>query len=70
MHIGIATGPVVVGEPAGTGSQSKLAAGSTPDLAARLQGLATYQIVSAASTRRLVGNAFELTDLCKHENMT
>jgi class 3 adenylate cyclase/tetratricopeptide (TPR) repeat protein len=64
VRIGIATGPVVVGETAGTGDQSKLAVGSTPNLAARLQGLATAdQIVIAASTRRLVGNAFELTDL-------
>ena len=38
--------------------------GSTPNLAARLQGLAVAdQIVIAASTRRLVGNVFELTDL-------
>src|SRR6202041_3182595 len=64
VRIGIATGPVVVGEPAGVGEQSKLAIGSTPNLAARLQGLATaQQIVIAASTRRLVGRAFELIDL-------
>jgi hypothetical protein len=64
VRIGIATGPVVVGETAGTGDQSKLAVGSTPNLAARLQGLATAdQIVIASSTRRLMGNAFELTDL-------
>jgi class 3 adenylate cyclase/tetratricopeptide (TPR) repeat protein len=64
VRIGIATGPVVVGEAAGVGDQSKLAIGSTPNLAARLQGLATAdQIVIAASTHRLVGNTFELTDL-------
>jgi class 3 adenylate cyclase len=64
VRIGIATGPVVVGETAGAGDQSKLAVGSTPNLAARLQALAAAdQIVIAASTRRLVGNAFELTDL-------
>jgi class 3 adenylate cyclase/tetratricopeptide (TPR) repeat protein len=63
VRIGIATGPVVVGEQAGMGDQSRLAVGSTPNLAARLQGLAfADQIVIAASTRRLVGNAFELTD--------
>ena len=68
VRIGIATGPVVVGEQAGTGDQSKLAVGSTPNLAARLQGLAAAdQIVIAASTRRLVGNAFELTDLGEHD---
>src|SRR5580692_9095115 len=64
VRVGIATGPVVVGETAGVGDQSKLAVGSTPNLAARLQGLAIAdQIVIAASTRRLVGSAFELTDL-------
>jgi class 3 adenylate cyclase/tetratricopeptide (TPR) repeat protein len=68
VRIGIATGPVVVGEPAGTGDQSKLAVGSTPNLAARLQALAVAdQIVIAASTRRLAGNAFELTDLGEHD---
>src|SRR6202046_1768147 len=40
VRIGIATGPVVVGEQAGSGDQSKLAVGSTPNLAARLQRLA------------------------------
>src|ERR1700723_730440 len=52
VRIGIATGPVVVGEAAGAGDQSKLAVGSTPNLAARLQALAVVgQIVIAASPR-------------------
>jgi class 3 adenylate cyclase/tetratricopeptide (TPR) repeat protein len=68
VRIGIATGPVVVGEQAGVGEQSKLAIGSTPNLAARLQGLASAdQIVVASSTKRLVGNSFELADLGEHE---
>ncbi len=68
VRISIATGPVVVGEQAGAGDQSKLAVGTTPNLAARLQGLAAAdQIVIAASTRRLVGNAFELGDLGEHD---
>jgi class 3 adenylate cyclase/tetratricopeptide (TPR) repeat protein len=68
VRIGVATGPVVVGETAGVGDQSKLAVGSTPNLAARLQGLAAAdQIVIAASTRRLAGNAFELTDMGEHD---
>lgn len=68
VRIGIATGPVVVGEQAGVGNQSKLAIGSTPNLAARLQAVAAAdQIVIASSTRRLVGNAFELADLGEHE---
>jgi class 3 adenylate cyclase len=68
VRIGIATGPVVVGEPAGVGDQAKLAIGSTPNLAARLQGLAAAdQIVITASTRRLIGNAFDLSDLGEHD---
>src|ERR1700755_76143 len=68
VRLGSATGPVVVGEAAGVGDQAKLAVGSTPNLAARLQGLAAAdQIVIAASTRRLIGNAFELTDLGEHD---
>jgi class 3 adenylate cyclase len=68
VRIGIATGSVVVGEQAGVGDQSKLAVGSTPNLAARLQGLAAAdQIVIANSTRRLIGSAFELTDLGEHD---
>jgi class 3 adenylate cyclase len=68
VRIGIATGPVVVGEAAGTGDQARLAIGSTPNLAARLQGLAASdEVVVAASTRRLVGSVFELTDLGENE---
>src|SRR3954471_10792056 len=68
VHVGIATGSVVVGEAAGKGDQARLAVGSTPNLAARLQGLAAAdQIVIAASTRRLIGNAFDLSDLGEHD---
>ena len=68
VRIGIATGPVVVGAQAGEGSEAKLAVGSTPNLAARLQGLALAdQIIVAASTRHLIGNAFELADLGERE---
>jgi hypothetical protein len=68
VRIGIATGPVVVGEQAGVGDASKLAVGSAPNLAARLQVLANDdQIVIASSTHRLVGNAFELSDLGERE---
>ena len=67
VRIGIATGPVVIGAQTGEGDQSKLAIGSTPNLAARLQGLASAdQIVIALSTRHLTGNAFELADLGEH----
>ena len=68
VRIGIATGPVVIGEQAGVGGESRLAVGSTPNLAARLQGLATAdQVVIASSTRRLVGDAFDIADLGEHE---
>ena len=68
VRLGIATGPVVVGEQAGEGDQAKLAVGLTPNLASRLQGLASAdQIVIAASTRGLVGSVFDLTDLGEHE---
>ncbi len=64
VRIGIATGAVVVGEQAGVGDQSKLAVGSTPNLAARLQGVAAAdEIVIAPSTRRLIGDGYELSDL-------
>jgi class 3 adenylate cyclase len=65
VRIGIATGPVVVGETgAGDASVPKLAVGETPNLAARLQGLAgPDEIVVGASTRRLLGGTFELVDL-------
>ena len=61
VRIGIATGPVVVGETnAGGASASKLAVGETPGLAARLQGLAgADEIVVAPTTHRLLGGAFE-----------
>jgi class 3 adenylate cyclase/tetratricopeptide (TPR) repeat protein len=62
VHIGIATGPVVVGEGA-----DGLAVGETPNLASRLQGLAVVdQVVVGPTTRRLVGHRFELTDLGMH----
>ena len=65
VRIGIATGPVVVGETgAGDASVPKLAVGETPNLAARLQGLAgADEIVIGSSTRRLIGGTFELADL-------
>ena len=68
VRIGIATGFVVIGEQAGVGAESKLAVGSTPNVAARLQGIAdSDQIIIASSTRRLVGHTFELVDLGEHE---
>jgi class 3 adenylate cyclase len=55
VRIGIATGPVVVGETAsGDAAMPKLAVGETPNLAARLQALAgADEIVIAPATRLL-----------------
>jgi predicted ATPase len=64
-RVGIATGLVVVGDLIGSGaSQEQGIVGETPNLAARLQGIAEpNSVVIAESTRRLVGNLFELQDL-------
>jgi class 3 adenylate cyclase len=64
-RVGIATGLVVVGDLIGSGaSQEQAIVGETPNLAARLQGAAEpNSVVMAESTRRLVGNLFELQAL-------
>jgi class 3 adenylate cyclase/predicted ATPase len=64
-RISIATGLVVVGDLIGTGSaQEQAVVGETPNLAARLQGIAEPNtVVIAEDTRRLLGNLFELEDL-------
>ena len=63
-RVGIATGLVVVGDMIGSGeAQERGIVGETPNLAARLQGIAEPNaVVIAESTRRLVGNLFELED--------
>jgi class 3 adenylate cyclase/predicted ATPase len=65
IRIGIATGLVVVGAPIGEGdARQQTAIGETPNLAARLQGLAAPNaLVIADSTRNQVGGLFELDDL-------
>src|SRR5450631_2966984 len=62
---GIATGLVVVGDLIGSGaSQEQAIVGDTPNLAARLQGVAEpNSVVIAEGTRRLLGNLFEFEDL-------
>ena len=64
-RVGIATGLVVVGDLIGSGaSQEQAIVGETPNLAARLQGVAEpNSVVIAESTRKLLGNLFELYDL-------
>ena len=64
-RVGIATGPVVVGELIGEGmAQENAVVGETPNLAARLQALAEPgTVVIAPNTQRLLGGLFELVDL-------
>ena len=64
-RVGIATGLVVVGDLIGSGSsQEQAIVGETPNLAARLQGVAEpNSVVIAESTRKLVGSLFELENL-------
>jgi class 3 adenylate cyclase len=64
-RVGIATGLVVVGDLVGTGeARERGIIGETPKLAARLQGIAQpNMVVIADSTRRLLGNLFELEHL-------
>ena len=64
-RVGIATGPVVVGELIGEGmAQEQTVVGETPNLAARLQSLAgPGGVVVGPGTRRLLGGLFALKDL-------
>jgi class 3 adenylate cyclase/predicted ATPase len=64
-RIGIATGPVVVGDLVGSGAaRDEAVVGEVPNLAARLQALAAPgAVVISQATRRLVGGRFELDDL-------
>ena len=58
LRVGIATGVVVVG------NQTPSIVGETPNLAARLQGIAKpNMVVISEGTRRLLGHLFELEDL-------
>jgi class 3 adenylate cyclase len=68
-RVGIATGLVVVGDLIGSGaSQEQAIVGETPNLAARLQGIAEpNSVVISESTRKLVGDLFELEDLGSQE---
>ncbi len=65
VRIGIATGPVVVGDIVGQGAAQEAAVtGETPNLAARLQAIAApNSVVIAAATHALAGGLFEYEDL-------
>ena len=64
-RIGIATGPVVVGEVMGQGTAKERSVfGATPNLANRLQSLAQpNQVIIDPATKRLIGNTFDCADL-------
>ncbi|MGY3620952.1 adenylate/guanylate cyclase domain-containing protein [Bradyrhizobium sp. USDA 10063] len=65
IRIGIATGVVIVGDLNGSGdAEERGIVGETPNLAARLQQIASSNmVVIADGTRKLLGNLFELQDL-------
>ena len=69
VRVGIATGIVVVGDIVGSGELGERdVVGDTPNLAARLQGIAKPDsVVIAEATRRLIGDLFQLSDLGTQE---
>jgi len=68
-RVGIATGQVVVGDLVGeAGRDTEAVTGETPNLAARLQGIAEpKQVIIGTTTRELVGQVFTLDDLGPQE---
>jgi class 3 adenylate cyclase/predicted ATPase len=64
-RVGISTGLVVVGDLIGSGEAQECGiVGETPNLAARLQGIADpNMVIIAEGTRKLLGNLFEFNDL-------
>jgi class 3 adenylate cyclase len=64
VRIGIHTGPVVVGEIGSSVKREMLALGETPNLAARVQGIAQPDtLVVSAVTQRLIAGLFDCQDL-------
>jgi TOMM system kinase/cyclase fusion protein len=64
VRLGIHTGLVVVGEVGGGTRQEQLALGETPNLAARLQGIAAPNtVVISAATQQLLGGFFACQSL-------
>ena len=68
-RIGVATGVVIVGDLIGSGATQEAAVvGETPNLAARLQGVAgPNQLVLPSETRRLLGSTYKLTSIGAQE---
>ena len=64
VRIGVHTGPVIVGEIGGGERSEMLALGDTPNIAARLQGIAEPDsVVISHTTLRLVAGLFVTEDL-------
>jgi class 3 adenylate cyclase len=67
VRLGIHTGLVVVGDVGGGTRQEQLALGETPNLAARLQGIAASNtLVISAATYQLLGGFFAFQSLGPH----
>jgi class 3 adenylate cyclase/predicted ATPase len=67
VRVGIHTGVVVVGEVGEGTRQERLALGETPNIAARIQGLAVPDtVVISGATQRLVQRYFVCQDLGQH----
>ena len=68
VHIGLATGVTLISDMVGRGFAERHAAtGLTPNLAARIQGLATAaSVLVSDETRRLAGGAFTYIDMGLH----
>ena len=67
VRIGIHTGLVVIGEIGGGAKREQLALGDTPNIAARLQGLAQPNtVVMSETTQHLVAGLFDCADLGLH----
>ena len=67
IRVGIHTGLVVVGAMGGAGRQEQLALGETPNIAAKIQGLAAPNTIAISdATYRLVQGYFQCQDLGAH----
>ncbi|GAB5439481.1 adenylate/guanylate cyclase domain-containing protein [Falsiruegeria mediterranea] len=68
-RIGIATGLVVVGDLVGEGgAQEEAVVGETPNLAARLQGIAAPgQVVISGTTQKLLSNSLDVEHIGSHD---
>src|SRR5262252_3584804 len=67
IRLGIHTGLVVIGDMGGAGRQEQLALGETPNVAARIQGLAQpHTLAVSEATYRLVEGYFTCESLGEH----